>query len=84
MDWTTSTATANDAALNYLSKLVRDNYLWQLVDFPTRNTNILDLILTNIPEKVKDIHDYDDVINTDHKLVSFVLDFKIRKKTVTK
>jgi hypothetical protein len=63
---------------------VRDNYLWQLVDFPTRNVNVLDLVLTNVPEKVKEIYGFDDIINTDHKLISFTLDFNIPKKPVAK
>ena len=45
---------------------------------------MLDLILTNIPEKISDIHGFDDILNTDHKLVSFVLDFNIPKKPKTK
>ena len=84
IDWTTGTATTNDAIYDYFTKLVRGNFLWQLVDFPTRNMNILDLVVTNIPEKVKDIHGFDDVSNTDHKLINSVLDFKIQKKPTVK
>ena len=84
INWETGIAMNNDAIYNCFTKLVRDNYLWQLVDFPTRNVNVLDLVLTNVPEKVKEIYGFDDIINTDHKLISFTLDFNIPKKPVAK
>ena len=77
INWTTGTATTNDAIYNCFTKLMHDNYL---VDFPTRNENVLHLILSNAPEKVKDIHGFEDIISTDHKLISFTLDFNIPKK----
>ena len=55
IDWEFGTATTGDSIHTYFTKLVRDNYLWQKIDFPTRNNNMLDLILTNIPEKISDI-----------------------------
>ena len=42
------------------------------------------MIRTNIPEKVRDIHVSDDIINTDHKLITFILDLNIPKKPTTK
>ncbi|XP_028417283.1 uncharacterized protein LOC114541681 [Dendronephthya gigantea] len=84
IDWATGTSKTNDAIENCFTKLVRDNYLWQLVDFPTRISNTLDLILTNVPEKVKDVYGYDDVISTDHKLISFSMDFNTPKKLTVK
>lgn len=81
IDWNTA---INDPIHKCFAKLVRDNYLWQLVDFSMRNTNTLDLILTNIPEKVRNVHGFDDFINTDHKLMSFILDFHIPKKPIVK
>jgi hypothetical protein len=63
---------------------LKDNYLWQLVDFPTRINNTLDLLLTNIPEKVMNVHGFEDIINTDHTLISFDVDFKICKKPEVK
>ena len=83
IDWEFGTATTGDSIHNHFTKLVRDNHLWQMIDFPKRNNNMLDLILTSIPEKISDIHGFDDILNTDHKLVSFVLDFNIPKKPKT-
>ena len=55
INWTTGTATPNDTIYDSFTKLMHDNYLWQLVDFPTRNENVLDLnlIQSNAPEKIK-------------------------------
>ena len=83
IDWQTGMAIAGDCLHNYFTKLVKDNYLWQLVDFPTRGKNILDLILTTIPTKVQHIHGFDDIICTDHKLISFELDLKVPKRLKT-
>ena len=54
-----------------------------MVDFPTRNNNVLDLILTNTPDKVTGVYGFDDILSTDHKLIKFVLNFKIPKTIVT-
>ena len=77
-------AKAGDCLHNYFTKLVKDNYLWQLVDFLTRGKNILDLIFATVPTKVQDIHGFDDIICTDHKLISFELDLKVPKRSKTK
>ena len=53
----------------------------KMVDFPTRN-NVLDLILTNIPDKVTSVYGFDDILSTDHKLIKFVLNFNIPKTIV--
>ena len=65
---------------NYFTKFVKDNYLWQFVHFPTRNNNILDLILTNIPDKIHNLHGFNDIISTDHKLIGLDLDLRVPKK----
>ena len=79
-DWTTGVAVNNDPIPLFFAKAVKDNYLHQLVDFPTRLNNTLDLLLTNIPDKVINIHAFEDVIDTHHTLVSFDLDLNIYKK----
>jgi hypothetical protein len=79
IDWSTGVASTSDNIHTYFTKLVRDNYLWQMIDFPTRN-NVLDLILTSMPDKVTNVIGFDDILSTDHKLISFVLNFNLRKK----
>lgn len=84
VNWSTCTANSSDSLRNYFTKLVKDNFLWQIIGFPTRNDNILDLILTNSPEKIVNVHSFDDLIFTDDKLISFDIDMCIPKKIETK
>ena len=80
IDWSTGIASSSESLNNYFTKFVKDSYLWQLVNFPTRNKNILDLVLTNIPDKIHNLHGCDDIISTDHKLIGFNLDLRVPKK----
>ncbi len=80
VNWSTCTANFSDSLHIYFAKLVKDNFLWQMIDFPTRKDNILDLILTNFPEKIVNVHGFDDLIFTDHKLISFDIDMCIQRK----
>ena len=61
IDWATGTATTSNDIHNHFTKIVRDNYLWQLVTFPTRINNILDLILTNVPDKIASLEGFEDI-----------------------
>ena len=63
-----------------LPKQFKDYYLHQLVDFLTGVNNTLDLLLTNIPDKVIDVHGFEDHIDTDHTLASFDQNLNICKK----
>ena len=58
--------------------------LWQLVDFPTRNENILDQVLTKIPEKILNLEGFDDILETDHEILKFDLNLKIHPKIKSK
>jgi hypothetical protein len=80
IDWSIGVPNNNELLYLNFAKAIRDNFLWQLIDVPTRDNNILDLVLTNIPHKFRNIEVFQDVIKTDHKLVEFVLDFNIAKK----
>lgn len=77
IDWSTGAAENADSTYTFFTKLLRDHYLWQIVDFPSRNDSILDLILTSIPDKITEIHGFDDILPTDNKLIKFVLNFYI-------
>ncbi|CAB4040147.1 Hypothetical predicted protein, partial [Paramuricea clavata] len=82
MNWNTNSSTNNGTGQLYdnFTKAIRDNFLWQLVDQPTRKEHILDLVLTNIPHKISNLEIFDDTISTDHKLIEFYLDFNIPKR----
>ena len=84
IDWTTGIATKNNNTHRHFTKTVKDHYLWQLVGFPTRFENTVDLILTNIPEKIENLKGFDDVLPTDHKLISFEINLKIEKNQVAR
>ena len=57
--------------------MVNDIFLWQLIDFPTRKENILNLLLTNVPENISG---YDNVFNSDHKLINFQINLQVVKR----
>lgn len=82
IDWSTGTATTGDTIHNYFTKTVKDNFVWQLVNFPTTINNTLDLILTNIPDKVTKLVGFEDIFNSDHK--SFELVLKIPRNSKVK
>ena len=52
INWQTMATEHKDSLHTELVKIVRDNFLWQLIDQPTRGSNILDLLLTNFSDRV--------------------------------
>ena len=75
IDWSkTSPSTASKEA-SLLCDLIQDYSLQQLVVEPTRENNILDLILTNIPERITDVRVTCNLPGTDHLAVDFLLSF---------
>ena len=77
IDRSTGTPTFGDCLHTEFAEMVRDNILWQLVHSPRRGSNILDLLLTNIPRKVKDVCAFEDILESDHRLIHFHLFFII-------
>ena len=65
IDWSTGTASNNNSISNHFTKTVKDFYLCQMVYFPTRGENTLDLILTNIPDKIENVMGFDDILSTE-------------------
>lgn len=63
-----------------LTKAIKDHFLWQVIDFPTRNDDMLDLLLTNIPDKISNIKGFQDILNSDHKLIEFSIDLRIKSR----
>ena len=55
---------------NFLD-IIDETQLTQLVDFPTHvKGNILDLVLTNVPEKILNIDCLGNLGNSDHSIIS--------------
>jgi hypothetical protein len=59
---------------------VKNNYLIQHVDFPTRGNNILDLVLTNEVNMVESIESIGRLGSSDHDIIKFDLFTKISMK----
>ena len=60
---------------------MNDHGLEQIVHFPTRGKNILDLILTTLPGQFQDVHSPDKL--SDHDIVSGTLKIFIPKNKET-
>ena len=74
VDWATLTASIDCRMYTLFTKAIKDHFLWQVIDFPTRNDNFLDLLLTNIPDKISNIKGFQDILNSDHQLIEFSMD----------
>ena len=73
IDWSVTFPTLSSPVANTLCDLVRDNFLQQLVLSPTRENNLLDLVLTNQPDLILDVTVVDNLPLTDHDAVKFTL-----------
>ena len=73
IDWSTGFPTTSCSASTILCELVHDNHLHQMVHSPTRQHNILDLVLTNSPDIVTNVYLSDNLPFTDHDAVEFSL-----------
>ena len=63
IDRSTGTPTFGDCLHTDIAEMVRINFLWQLAHFPTRESNVIDLLLTNIPRKVRNVYAFGDILN---------------------
>ena len=80
VDWATLTASIDCQMYTLFTKAIKDHFLWQVIDFPTRNDNFLDLLLTNIPDKISNIKGFQDILNSDHQLIEFSMDLRIKRQ----
>jgi hypothetical protein len=56
MDWEHGTVGVNTASQGRdLAEFIDHNFLTQVVDSPTRGSNTLDLVLTNVPRYVSEV-----------------------------
>ena len=53
---------------------MEDHFLTQHVDFPTRGDNILDMVITDDPDDVRDLTDLGQFVPSDHK--AFIFGFR--------
>ena len=80
IDWDDGVAEARDQPF---VKAMQDSFFRQLVDFPTHTKgNILDLVITNIPEKVGEIKEVGRIGKSDHVILQFDLEVSAGKEEV--
>ena len=62
-----------------LLDLLQDQFLYQIVDKPTRGKNILDLLISNELDMIHDLEIYCPIANSDHNLMtwSIIHDMKL-------
>ncbi|MES9950854.1 MAG: reverse transcriptase family protein, partial [Candidatus Thiodiazotropha sp.] len=65
-----------------LIDIMNDHGLEQMVHFPTREKNTLDLILTSLPGQFQDVHSIDKL--SDHDIVAGTLKISIPRKKQTR
>ena len=66
----------NGESERFFYNIIYDHYLSQLVDVPTRETSVLDLIITNIPDNINNIEVIDPCtlkLFSDHKCALYDL-----------
>ena len=80
VDWATVTASIDCQMYTLFTEAIEDHFLWQVIDFPTRNDHILDLLLKNIPDKISNFKGSWDILNSDHQLTEFSLDLRIKSQ----
>ena len=75
INWSVTFPTVSSPVANALCDLVRDDFLHQLVLNPTRESSLLDLVLTNQPDLILDVTVIDNLplSLTDHDAVKFSL-----------
>ena len=66
IDWSIRIYYTDSDIYNLFTKSIKDYFVWQVVDFPTRQENSLDLVLTNIPDKIVNIVGFYDILESDH------------------
>ena len=79
IDWpdrlSKSGSTLSQSEGQILIDIMNDHVLEQMVHFPTREKNTLDLILTTLTGQFKDVHSHDKL--SDHDIVSGTLNIFI-------
>ena len=74
INWDTLQATSSISS-RFLN-VVNDNFLTQHIDRATRESSILDLLFSSIPEMIEDIEISSPVANSDHNIITWKLTYK--------
>ena len=77
INWRSDTDVTNQGTSCEFLEILKDYYLTQVNSIPTRGNNILDLIITSFPDKVKvreTLPSEISEIGTDHDVIPFEID----------
>jgi Reverse transcriptase (RNA-dependent DNA polymerase)/Endonuclease-reverse transcriptase len=81
VDWDTGTARNSD---RIVVEAVEDMFMQQLVDFTTHiRGNILDLVITNVPDRVMDVREEGRLGRSDHVMIAVEVSVHNNKPTPT-
>ena len=69
--WYNLASSCNESLHNNFHEFVLHNDLYSLVEEPTRNNNILDLLLTSHSDLFRPISIHPSIGNSDHDVISF-------------
>ena len=73
INWSTVTPSLSSSAATLLCSIINDNFLTQMVNFPTRQDSVLDLVLVNHTNIISCVHSVDSLPGTDHEAIYFEL-----------
>ena len=73
IDWSSVSPVISTPINTQLCSIVSDNFLTQFVFVPTRQNHILDLVFSNQPHLLSDVEVVDNLPNTDHSALQFVI-----------
>ena len=79
INWHSDTDVTNEGTSCEFLEILKDYYLTQVNSIPTRGNNVLDLIITSFPDKVKVRETLSPEISgivTDYDIISFEIDIK--------
>ena len=80
IDWDMGTEQRTEAQGKDLQEFIDRNFLTQVVHTPTRENNVLDIVLTNVPRYVSEVRVTPTVLS-DHHLVQLQLGFNLINPT---
>ena len=73
--WDTTSVIGSNSLASDLCDIVNDFAFRQLVEKPTRQSNILDLVLTNLPARISNVEVTDGIVGSDHCAVGFNISY---------
>ncbi|XP_073458774.1 uncharacterized protein [Aquarana catesbeiana] len=77
IDWVEGTMHSSKA--HQFLNVLQDNFMGQMVDAPTKNKALLDLLITNNTDLIMDVEIWGNLGNSDHRSIGFSINHTNRK-----